>query len=315
MSTGNNVNALPLLLLLIGQSGYAGSPLPAIDAALQAAHVQQSDVVMDIGSGDGRVCILAAKLHGCRAIGLEFDANLAALSRRTVERNRVAHLVEIRHADALRADLSRATVVYLYHQSDFLTLLRPQLESLKPGTRIVCLDYPPPWLDLEPVTTLTVDGHEHRIYVWEVGMESRRNDSVLLACAKSYPGARFYRGERDMLLVELAQQAANLLAQRGESGYWWDGHPDWNVNANSRYQVIRSRYGVSPVEVTAMSSIKSSEITAEIAYGFFYDWYRSSSPKERSSHWTVVSTEHKRYGDAVARSRSGTWFGVVIVAD
>jgi SAM-dependent methyltransferase len=300
------VNALPLLLLLIGQSGYSGSPLPVIDAALQAAHVQQSDVVMDIGSGDGRVCVLAAKLHGCRAIGLEFDANLAALSRRTVERNRVAHLVEIRHADALRADLSRATVVYLYHQSDFLTLLRPQLESLKPGTRIVCLDYPPPWMDLEPVTTLTVDGHEHRIYVWEVGMESRRNDSVLLACAKSYPGARFYRGERNNYLVAMAQETAEELARDGERAYRWDGHPDWE----QRFHEIRATLGLTGCEISARSwPTTSAELTSQIAYQLLYDWERSAG------HWQVISESHTMFGEGTARSRTGVWYAVVVVAD
>jgi len=300
------VNALPLLLILIGQSGYAGSPLPVIDAALQAAQVKPSDVVMDIGSGDGRVCVVAAKRYGCRAIGLEFDANLVALSRRTAERNRVAHLVEIRHADALRADLGQATVVYLYHQADFLTLLRPQLERLKRGTRMICLDYPPPWLDLKPVATLKVDGHEHRIYAWEAGMESLRNDSALLACAKTYPGARFYRGERNAYLVGLAQETAETLAAAGEQAYWRDGHPDWST----RHGAIRERLGLSGNEVTAFSwPDTSDEITPQIAYQLFYDWQRSPG------HWRVVANPHAMFGEWAAQSRSGVWYGVVIVAD
>jgi len=300
------MNTLPLILILLNQSGYAGSPLPVIDVALHAAHVEPSDVVMDIGSGDGRVVVLAAKRYGCRAIGLEFDANLVALSRRTIERNRVVHLVEIRHADALRADLGQATVVYLYHQSDFMTLLRPQLERLRKGTRIICLDYPPSWLDLKPVAKLEVAGHEHRIYVWEAGMEDRRNDSVLLACAKTYPGARFYRGERNAYMVGLAQEAAETLAEAGEQAYWRDGHPDWE----RKFHAIRATLGLTGKEVSARSwPTASTELTPAIAYQLIHDWETSSG------HWQIISESHTMFGEGAARSRTGVWYGVVIVAD
>jgi len=251
------VNALPLLLILLNQSGYAGSPLLVIDAALQAAHVTPADVVMDIGSGDGRVCVVAAKVYGCLAVGIELDSNLVKLSRNVVLRNGVQNLVTILHEDVLRSDLSRATIVVCYHQADFLTLLRPQLERLRKGTRIICLDYPPPWLDMEPVAKLEVDGHEHRIYLWEAaGMEDRRNDSVLLACAKEYPGARFYRGERNAYLVGLAQEAAETLAAAGEQAYWRDGHPGWGT----RHGAIRERLGLSGNEVTVVrSTIRRSQ--------------------------------------------------------
>ena len=200
--------------------------------------------------------------------------------------------------------MSQATVVYLYHQTEFLTKLRPQLENLTSGTRVVCLDHPPPWMDLEPVKTIKVGEHQHRIYMWRCGVDEK--DSPLVAAAKKYPGVMFHRGQRDQFLVELSQECADLMARNGERYYWRDGHPSWN----SRYHKIRSRLGMTGVEVTAFSwPDKSEGATSEITSGLFYDWQRSSG------HWRVVSKTHKRFGDALARSSNGVWYACVIVAN
>lgn len=293
-----------LLLILLGQSGYASSPLPAIDAALAVAQVQPDDVVLDIGCGDGRVCVLAAKRYGCRAIGIELDANLARLAERTVARNRVRG-VEIRHEDALQADLSAATVVYVYHQTKFLDALRPQLERLKPKTRVVFLDHAPTWLDLSPARTLATDQHTHKLYLWTVGA-CEGKDPMIVSVGRHYPGVRCFGGLREPLLVELAQDCADRLASNGEAAYWRDGHPGWD----GRFHRIRSRLGVSAVEVSAFSWPNPSDtLTVEIVRGFFFDWQRSSG------HWAVVSAPHARFGEGVAKSRANIWYGVVITAD
>lgn len=298
------MTTIPLILatMLVGQSGFAGSPLPIIDAALACAGVTPDDVVYDIGSGDGRVCVFAVKKYGCRAVGIELDANLVDISRQTVVRNGVQNLVTIRHEDALKADLSTATVVFCYHQTDFLELLRLQLERLPSGTRVVFLDYSPDWLELTAVKTLKVGEHTHQIYLWMVGQQT---DSPLVAAGKAYPGVRCFEGERDAVLVESAQWCADKLAAAGERGYWRDGHPNWET----RYHAIRNEIGMRPVEVSAMSSATSPELTDAIARDMYYDWQRSSG------HWRVVSQPHKRYGEGVARSRTNRWFSVVIVAD
>lgn len=293
-------------MILIGQSGYAGSPLEAIDAALEVADVQPSDVVLDIGCGDGRVCVLAAKRFGARAIGIELDGNLAALSRETAHRNRVSDRVSIVRGDALTADLSAATVVYVYHQAEFLKALRPQLESLKPGTRVVFLDHPPDWFRLQPARTLRTDQHTHQIYLWTVGAACGVEDSPLVAAGRAYPGVKCLDGLRDPLLVDLAQDCANRLAASGERAYWRDGHP----GLNARFGIIRQRLGMDPDEVSAFSwPDAATEPTQAIASGLFYDWQRSSG------HWAVVSKPHARFGDGLAKSRNNVWYGVIITAD
>jgi ribosomal protein L11 methylase PrmA len=148
-----------VLLLLIGQSGYAGSPLECVEAALDVAGTSPSSVVYDIGSGDGRVVVFAAKKYKCRTVGIEFDKNLAELSKETARRNKVS--IEIRCEDAFKSDLSKATVIYLYHQAEFLKKLKPQLKT---GVIVVCLDCPLPWLNEKPVRVIKVDEHEHSIY-------------------------------------------------------------------------------------------------------------------------------------------------------
>lgn len=297
--------SLLIAIALLGQSGYAGSPLEAVNAALEVANVTADDTVLDIGCGDGRVCALAAKKYGCKAIGIELDRNLANLAVRTAQRNALGELVEIRHEDALKSDLSQATVVYLYHQAKFLEALRPQLDKLKPGTRVVCLDYFPPWLNLSPSRTFRVDQHEHRIYSWTAGA-CGVGDSVLVAGGRVYPGVKCLDGLRDPFLVEQAQSAANILAANGERAYWTDGHPGWD----SRFRLISSTLGMGVSEVTAFSWPDSSEKpTPEIVSGLYYDWQRSPG------HWSVVSRPHKRFGDGIARSRNGIWYSTIIVAD
>jgi SAM-dependent methyltransferase len=294
---------LPVLLLIVGQSGYAGSPIPCVEAALEVAGVSSSSIVVDIGSGDGRVCVIAAKVYGCKAIGIELDGNLAALSRKTIERNRVSHLVEIRHEDALKSDLSTASVVFLYHQSDFLKALRPQIERLKPGTVVACLDYPLPWTDSKPIRTLTVDGHQHSIYAWRCGVE----DSPLVQAAMLYPGVRFHEGLRDAYLVGLAEWNSKQQATYGRQDHY---------EFQRRYDDVRKTLGMRAVEVAAESwSWQSNEPMNVIAKGMFESWAQSRGPQPLADHWGVVSKPHARYGDGLARSRRGIWYATIIVAD
>ena len=315
------MNTLLLAFLLIGQSGYAGSPLPVVDIAFGLANVQKSDIVYDIGSGDGRIVCFVSKKYKCKSVGIELDANLANLSAITSLRNGVSNLVTIKHEDALKTNLDNATIVYIYHQSGFLDLLRTQLESLKPGTKIICLDYPPewknppPWLNLEPTKTIKIGEHTHKIYIWVVSNDDDSpddspndfpKDSSLLSMAKIYPGVQFYNGERNDYLVSLAEQCAQLMAKNGVSKYWRDGHPDWN----SRFFSIRNNLGLTGVEVTAFSWPRASnEINTDITRGLFYDWQRSPG------HWNVVSNNHTMFGEATAKSSNGVWYGCIICAD
>lgn len=158
-----------ILLVLIGQSGYVGSPIECIDTAFKTIGVTEKDIVYDIGCGDGRVLLIASKKFGCKSVGIEKDKNLANLAKETVERNNLERKVTILNKDALEANFSEATIVYLYHQTEFLKLLQPKLETLKPKTRVVCLDYPLSFTDCRQITVVkTKDGHQHKIFLWVV---------------------------------------------------------------------------------------------------------------------------------------------------
>lgn len=129
--------------------------------------------------------------------------------------------------------------------------------------------------------------------------------SPLSEAADDYPGVRFQEGQRDDALVRMAQDAADLLARRGNRGFWRDGHPGWD----GRFRRINGM-GLRGVEVTAFSWPDTApEPTPEILKELYYDWQRSPG------HWRVISTRHERYGDGLARSSSGTWYAAVIVAD
>ena len=117
---------------------YVSSPLEQVRQMLRVAKVKPDELVIDVGSGDGRIVILAAEDFGARGIGIELDAELVAHSRSVVAARGLDDRVSILHANALDVDISPADVVTLYLTPQGLALLRPYLErTLRPGTRVV----------------------------------------------------------------------------------------------------------------------------------------------------------------------------------
>ncbi|MGA2257778.1 MAG: PQQ-binding-like beta-propeller repeat protein, partial [Thermoguttaceae bacterium] len=147
---------------------FVPTPQDVVAKMLEAAHVGKNDVVYDLGSGDGRILIEAAKKYQCKAIGVEIDPDLVTLSRKRVEEARLEKLVAIRQADIFAADFGDATVVTVYLFPDLLKRLMPKFEKLKPGTRIVSHQFPIP--DFPPEKTITVEsvetGAKHTVYLW-----------------------------------------------------------------------------------------------------------------------------------------------------
>jgi SAM-dependent methyltransferase len=116
---------------------YLPSPPATVDEMLRLAEVQSGDLVYDLGSGDGRVVIAAAKKFGARGVGIEIDGGLVARSRANAERAGVADRVQFLQQDLFRTNLDAATVITLYLSPNLNLRLRPALLELKPGTRIV----------------------------------------------------------------------------------------------------------------------------------------------------------------------------------
>jgi ribosomal protein L11 methylase PrmA len=120
---------------------YVGTAYDLISKMLQMAQPRKSDIVYDLGCGDGRILVLAAQKYGCRGVGYDIDPVRIQDSRENVARNHVEKLVTIIQEDIFTVDLSKADVIPLYLLPDMNRRLLPQLDKMKPGSRIVCHNY------------------------------------------------------------------------------------------------------------------------------------------------------------------------------
>ncbi len=144
-------------------SVWVPTPERVIRRMLQMADTTSRDIVLDLGAGDGRIPIYAAKHFGARAIGVELEENLVRLARATAAAEGVAHLASFVQQDLFEADLSRATVVALYISPGVMTRLKPRLAQLAPGTRIVSHQFALD--DWEPDETIRVEGRTAHLWV------------------------------------------------------------------------------------------------------------------------------------------------------
>ena len=148
---------------------FVPTPPETVDEMLRQAHLKKGDVLFDLGSGDGRIPLAAARQYGVRAVGIDIDPKLVAEATETAKREGLDHLVTFRLGDMFAADLRGAAVVTLYLSDTLNVMLRPKLlRELRPGSRIVSHDFrmgdwPPeqsvrvPWKNLY-----------RTVYVWTV---------------------------------------------------------------------------------------------------------------------------------------------------
>jgi SAM-dependent methyltransferase len=145
------------------------TPLVVVNEMLRLASVTADDVVFDLGSGDGRIVIAAARDRGARGVGFEIDPALVDQATNRARRLGLADQVSFRQDDLFQADLRAATVVTLYLSPDLNRRLRPKLLSeLRPGSRIVSHAFD--MGDWVPTRTLQVSSNEgtHTLYLWVV---------------------------------------------------------------------------------------------------------------------------------------------------
>jgi len=166
--------ALPLALLtLLPQQSlapYVPTPEDVVERMLILAEVNESDVVYDLGCGDGRIPIAAAHKYGARGVGVDIDPRRIAESRANARAAGVEHLVEFRLEDALAVDVSSATVVTLYLLGSSNAKLRPLLtKQLRPGARIVshAFSMGPTWPADRIDQFTTIRGDEITLYLWK----------------------------------------------------------------------------------------------------------------------------------------------------
>ncbi len=154
---------------------YVQTPQDVVERMLQIAQVGRRDVLYDLGCGDDRLVITAAKKYGARGVGVDFDLNRVRESQANAEKAGVEALVEFRQQDALTVDVSPATVVTLYLLTSSNLKLRPILtRALRPGARIVSHQFGMGDWQPETQQTLTeADGSPHILYLWKVDGQVR----------------------------------------------------------------------------------------------------------------------------------------------
>jgi tRNA G37 N-methylase Trm5 len=150
---------------------YVPTPQEVVDRMLEVADVKKGDVLYDLGSGDGRIPVTAAKKFGVRGVGIDIDPERIKEANANAKKNGVEHLVKFRNEDLFRANFREATVVTLYLLPDLNVKLRPKLwRELKPGTRIVSHQFD--MGDWKPEKTIDLNGRT--IYFWTVPAPQER---------------------------------------------------------------------------------------------------------------------------------------------
>jgi SAM-dependent methyltransferase len=179
------INSIALVLLLLAtavfklsvaraQEGkivpYVPTPQEVVDRMLELAQVKKGDVVYDLGSGDGRIVVTAAKKYGVRAIGFEIDPERIKESTENIKKAGVGHLVEIRQQDIRTVDLSPASVLTMYLLPEVNLLIRPNIsKQMKPGSRVVSHDFDMgDWKPLKQENMKDSSNWDHTLYLWHV---------------------------------------------------------------------------------------------------------------------------------------------------
>ena len=158
---------------------FVPTPQEVVDKMLELAEVKEGDVVYDLGCGDGRIPVTAAKKYGVKAVGFDVDPRRIKESNENVEKNGVGKLVTIKQEDIFKQDLSKANVVTLYLLPSLNVKLMPQLRKLKPGSRIVSHSF-----DMrgakpkKEIQVQTKEGGEHTVYLWVVPWEEEKDQET-----------------------------------------------------------------------------------------------------------------------------------------
>ena len=157
---------------------FVPTPPETVDEMLRQAHLKKGDVLYDLGSGDGRIPIAAAKQYGVRAVGIDIDPKLVEEAKETARREGVENLVSFRNEDMFLTDVREATVVTLYLSNTLNVMLRPKLlRELRPGSFIISHDFR--MGDWVPEKSVRVPWKNlyRTVYVWTVPRGGRYKSS------------------------------------------------------------------------------------------------------------------------------------------
>ena len=193
---------------------YVTTPNDVVDKMLELCEIGKDDIVYDLGCGDGRIVIAAAKKYGCRAFGFDIDEQLIELSKQNAQLEGVEELVEFHARDIYEVDISEATVVTLFLRAHLNLRLVPQLFTLQDGARIVSHNFEMPGVPAEQHFTMGTkeDDNLHEVYFWKTPLKldpefnpeqgTQEHDELLAIVKKMH-----WPGASERLTNELKQQA------------------------------------------------------------------------------------------------------------
>jgi outer membrane protein assembly factor BamB/protein-L-isoaspartate O-methyltransferase len=152
---------------------FVPTPMDVVKRMLEVAAVKKSDLVYDLGSGDGRIVLAAAKAFGCRAVGVELDEDLVKASRAQAKEAGLEKQVSFQHADLFEAEFADADVVALYLLPEMNKRLIPKLDKLRPGARVVAHYFPIPGVRPAKVVKMTSeeDDVERSLYLYVIPLK------------------------------------------------------------------------------------------------------------------------------------------------
>ena len=187
---------------------YVPTPQQLVDVMLQMAEVKKGDLLYDLGSGDGRLVITAAKNHGARAIGIDIDPERIAEAKNYAADAMVEDKVEFRQADLFKSDFKDASVITLYLLDELNRRLRPQIfAQVKPGTRIVSHAFSMGDWEPDAERTVKIEGSEYNAYFWLVPANMSGRWKVTAS-----------KSTKDMPQTVLVDQSFQKFTVRAEDG-------------------------------------------------------------------------------------------------
>jgi uncharacterized protein (TIGR03000 family) len=150
---------------------FVPTPPEVVDEMLKVGNVKKEDLLYDLGCGDGIIVVTAAKKVGCKAVGYDIDPVRVKEAKERAKKAGVDDLVTIEEKDIFTLDLSKASVISLYLLRELNEKLVPQLSKLKEGSRVVTHDFDIPGYKAEKETTVTVNGREHRVFLYTIPLK------------------------------------------------------------------------------------------------------------------------------------------------
>ena len=156
---------------------FLATPQDVVEKMLELAKVKREDLVYDLGCGDGRIVVTAARKYGCKAAGYDIDPECVRMSRDNVQKHDVGRLVTIEKRDVFTLDLSKADVVALYLLPRMNERLLPQFGKLRAGARIVSHAFEIPGVKPDEVATCrsAEDDVEHKIYLYTTPLKRSKS--------------------------------------------------------------------------------------------------------------------------------------------